>query len=847
MKKPGTLAVGCHAALWICSVALGIPPALAATIFVATDGSDATGSGAYAEPFRTLNHALQQAVSGDVVEARGGTYRETGEVRFRNPGITLRSATGEWATIEAPVTNEADYSTCVRIDPDADHTTLSRLEIAGGYYYGIMLQTKWDWGDPTNREGACRIAIEDCVVRDTGRDAIKITPNCDDVRIQRCEIYRTGIGPANAAAQNAEGIDCVNGDRVTVQDCFIHDVFSTGIYLKGGSADGFVERTRVERCGAGGILLGFDTSPEYFDLDANPGYYENVRGTVRNCLVRDTAWEGIGLYAASNPAVFNNTLVNVCTDSVHAALYFGLSFQDWDESAGRPASVNPAIYNNLVIQPAGFSDETFEIRHADDLGGMSALAGWPAMDRNGYFVGGGGAARFTDRRPGTELDQATLAQWQAHSGADLHSRTADPLAMFGADPALLVSSSYVDGGTNVAGQAGATDLTGRVRIQGAAVDVGAYETGPADWIGMVVDHAALAGATNPPADVSGKVGELRWFFSHASVGGNLVTGMNVLNEEDPVRSPLRIHGYDGNNGDSDYHGAVGTEGSEGGADYRASADPASTSNGFVYECMRGNPDWRNKLVCFSNSVVQSGWRFPKVNVAMDKFCWIDPAADPVEYCAMMAGLEQRFPETLFVYMTIPLTTETAGSENDLRNDFNRYVRAYGRTEGKWLLDLADIEAWTEAGVEETYVSGGATNQRMVEAYAVGAEWGDYHLNAAGRRRGALGWHALAQALFATDRDGDGARDGEELIAGTSPADAGDRLTMGFDPTTGVDQQVVRWTGASNRWYSIQETTSLVSGVAWSNRAEHLPTTGSLNVHTVEVSGGWSFLRLAVEQ
>ncbi|MGD9613472.1 MAG: right-handed parallel beta-helix repeat-containing protein, partial [Kiritimatiellia bacterium] len=593
MKKPGTVAVVRQAVLCAWALAWGARPAAAATIFVATDGSDATGSGAYAAPFRTLNHALQQAVSGDVVEVRGGTYRETGEVRFRNPGIALRSTTGEWATIEAPLDDEAGFSSCVQIDPDADGTTLSRLEIAGGYYYGIVLQTKWDWGDPEDRSGACGIAIEDCVVRDTGRDGIKITPNCDDVRIRRCEIFNTGVGPANAAAQNAEGIDCVNGDRVTVQDCSIHDAFSTGIYLKGGSADGLVERTRVERCGAGGILLGFDTSPEYFDLDANPGYYENVRGTVRNCLVRDTAWEGIGLYAASNPAVFNNTLANVCTDNVHAALYFGLSFQDWDESAGRPASVNPAIYNNLILQPAGFTDETFEIRSADDLGGMRALEGWPTMDHNGYFVAGGGVPRFTDRRPGTELDQAPLAQWQAHSGADLHSRTADPLARFGADPALLVSSPYVDAGTNLAGLAGATDLTGRIRVQGAAVDVGAYETGLADWTGLVVNHAALAGATNPPAAVSGKVGQLRWFFSHASVGGNLVTGLNVLNAEDPVRFPLRIYGYDGDDGDGAYHGAVGMAGTEGGADYRAAADPASASNGFVYECMRGNPDWRN--------------------------------------------------------------------------------------------------------------------------------------------------------------------------------------------------------------------------------------------------------------
>lgn len=809
----------------------GSRPAQAATIFVATNGSDSAGSGALAAPYRTLNRALQQAVSGDVVVARGGTYREAEEVRFRGPGVTLRSHSNEWAVIAAPVSNVDDFASCVLLDPDADGTVLSRLEITGGYFYGIMLQTKWDWGDPDDRAGACQVTIQDCVIHDTGRDGIKITPNCDDVLIQRCEIYNTGIGPANVSAQNAEGVDCVNGDRVMVRDCSIHDVFSTGVYLKGGSTDSLVERTRIERCGAGGVLLGFDTSPEYFDLTANPGYYENIRGTVRNCLVRDTAWEGLGFYAASNPAVFNNTLVNVCTNNVHAAIYFGLTYQDWDPAAGRPASVNPQIFNNLVIQPAGFADELFEIRYSADLGGMRALSGWPAMDFNGYCLAGGATAQFTDRRPDSLLEGGTLAQWRAHAGTDANSLTATPLAMGGLHPALLIGSPYVNAGTHAAWMTGSMDFAGYPRIQGARVDIGAYETGTNDWPELLIGHAALAVATNPPADISAKVGRLRWLFTHASVGSDMVNGMDALNSENSARYPLRIHG-------------IGTAGSEGGADYRAAADPAGTSNGFVNECPRGNPGWQNKLVCFSNSVVVSGWRFPKVNVVMDKFCWIDPEADPAATCAMLAGLEARFPQTLFVYMTMPLTTEATGADNDQRNDFNRYVRAFCRTTGNWLLDLADIEAWTEAGVEQTYVSGGVTNQRMAAAYAVGP--GDYHLNATGRRRAALGWHALAQALFWTDRDADGVSDGDELISGTAPADAGSALELQSEPVPGTPAAVLSWAGASNRLYTIQECPAMEPGAVWSNRLVGLPAAGTMNVRTVAVSAT-TYFRLAVEQ
>lgn len=827
---------------WLATTA----PAPAATWFVATNGNDTTGTGAIHAPYRTINRALQAAQSGDIVEVRSGTYQDTSEVRFRRPNITLRSYSNEWAILQAPLDNEDDFSSCVWLDANATNTVLSRLEITGGYYYGIVLQTKWDWGDPNDRAGACNAVIQECKIHGTGRDAIKITPNCDDVLIERCEIFNSGVGPANASAQNAEGIDCVNSDRLIVRDCFIHDIFSTGIYLKGGATDGLIERVRVERCGGAGIMLGFDTSPEFFDTDANPGYYENIHGTVRNCLVRDIAWEGIGIYAASNPAVFNNTLINVCISNIHAALYFGLSYQDWEPHAGRPASINPRIFNNLILQPAAFTGEIFAIRYADELGGMSALSGWPAMDYNLYHIEGNGVARFTDRRPGTELERGTFAQWQAHSGADANSLTSAPGVLGAAYPAPLLGSPLINAGTNLPWMAAATDLIGAPRLQGPRVDIGACETDGADWSQLLIGHAALAAAADPAPALAAKTGQLRWFFSHASVGGNLITGMNTLHAANPASFPLRIHNYDGLNGDADYHGAIATSGTSGAPDYRAAPAPGVTTNGVIYECQRGNPDWRNKLAFFSNSVTVSGWRFPGINVVMDKFCWIDPHADPAETCATLARLEAQHPQTLFVYMTMPLTTETAGTDNDLRNHFNRQLRAYCRTYGKWLLDLADITAWTETGLEQTYTSGGVTNQRLVAAYAVNPDGGDFHLNAAGRHRAALGWHALAQALFQTDRDGDGLTDGDELIAGTRPTDATDALRLSLDEASSPDQLILRWPGVASRRYAIQETTCLDGTLPWTNLVTGLPAS-SLNLHTLPVSRATGFLRLTVEQ
>ena len=82
--------------------------------------------------------------------------------------MTLHSRSGEWAVIESPIDNE-DIGQTVRFDVDADGSALKRIEVIGGYYYGIKFETKWDWGDPSDRSGACSIVIEDCKIHDLQR------------------------------------------------------------------------------------------------------------------------------------------------------------------------------------------------------------------------------------------------------------------------------------------------------------------------------------------------------------------------------------------------------------------------------------------------------------------------------------------------------------------------------------------------------------------------------------------------------------------------------------------------------------------------------------------------------
>lgn len=398
-----------------------IQPQAVRTWWVAPAGSDTAGDGSEAQPFATPHRALQGARPGDTVQLGSGTYLctpATGEVRIRVPNLTLQSAPGEWAVIQAP-TEDENVSAPVWVDPEAHHFTLRRVELVGGSYYAVNFETTWQWGGgPTDRFGASNALVEDCLIHHTGADGIKIKPGCDDITIRRCTIHHTG----QRIHGNAEGIDNVNGDRMTVQFCHLHDIATTGMYAKGGVQGALIEGNLVRNCGAAGILLGFDTSPEYMDDEVNPGYYELLDSLARNNLVIGTEWAGIGFFAALRVTALHNTIMDAGR-TVHGGLHFGVAPHDWEPVPCSP-SRDCVFSNNILTQTAGATTPMVSIRWTPDNGIMSGYDGMPRMSNNRYFRMGGTAV-FRDARPGAEFEGG-LAAWGVHLGGEAASTEGDP-------------------------------------------------------------------------------------------------------------------------------------------------------------------------------------------------------------------------------------------------------------------------------------------------------------------------------------------------------------------------------------------------------------------------------------
>jgi hypothetical protein len=136
-----------------------------------------------------------------------------------------------------------------------------------------------------------------------------------------------------------------------------------------------------------------------------------------------------------------------------------------------------------------------------------------------------------------------------------------------------------------------------------------------------------------------------------------------------------------------------------------------------------------------------------VDVAMFKFCWIDGidgnipngatfAADLIDY---IEAFEAANPGLIVPYWTMPIQTNESFQT---REDYNNAIRTYCAENGKWLLDIADLECHNATGIKRTDGDG---REIMYDEYAV-RDGG--HLATAGRLKLAQAYWTLIAGIAA---------------------------------------------------------------------------------------------------
>jgi Ca2+-binding RTX toxin-like protein len=401
-----------------------------AAYFVAPAGSDAN-PGTTDQPWLTLQRAADAVVAGDVVTVRAGTYAGFHLTADGSAGarITFHGESGATVSSRNATTPDginlegADFVTVEGFRIDNASGTIARAGIRSVANAGVILRNNvcdqnGRWGIFTGFSE--NILIENNVTSRSGLEhGIYFSNSADN------PVIRGNTSWGN----NANGIH-MNGD-----------------VSQGG--DGVISNALVEN----NVIYGNGN---------NGGSGINCDGVqdsrFQNNLIYDQHASGISLYRidAGGPAM-NNVVVNN-TISVAANGRWAVNIQN--------GSTGNTVLNNVLLN-------AHATRGAIDIS-PDSRAGFTS-DYNAVID------RFTTDDAATVL---TLAQWRSQTGQDAHSFVATAAQLFvdpaGGDFHLAAGSPAVDAGTNP--QAPTTDIDGAARPQGAAVDVGADESGdlPAD-------------------------------------------------------------------------------------------------------------------------------------------------------------------------------------------------------------------------------------------------------------------------------------------------------------------------------------------------------------------------------
>ncbi len=461
--------------------------------YVSPDGSD-SNRGTEKQPWRSIQKAAESAAPGSTVQIKAGTYYERINIKVSGTSaekpIIFRNYNNDKVIIDGSKSSASAQEDLIHIS-NQSFVKLIGLEIVNNtnkdkdyFVTGIGV-----WG---KGEG---IEIRNCKIHhiwytgssgDTGAQAIAVYGRDDNepitgLVIEGNEIWDIKCGASEAVALNG------NVDGFEFTNNYVHDTNNIGLALIGDARNGFVGQNKMERnsCeanpsypkddySAGGIYAdgAKDTTIAYNICTGNDIGIEvgnEARDKVsKGIIVRDNLIYGnnacgiqVGGYDinrgwAADCQFLNNTLYNNDTKNqgrgeINIAKCHDLLFSSNIVYTGA---------QNLAVTTEGFGDKyIYNIN----------------FNHNIYYgPGGSRGLRFI----GVDTGRVGLNMWKSKTMQDGSSRIADPKFVDAAkgDFRLLQYSPAIDfGNPAYIDLEKEKDFGGSLRINGKAIDCGAYE------------------------------------------------------------------------------------------------------------------------------------------------------------------------------------------------------------------------------------------------------------------------------------------------------------------------------------------------------------------------------------
>lgn len=407
------------------------PDCIAANLFVSTTGNNAW-PGTAAQPWRTLQFAAEQVGAGDLVTVRPGNYVGFHLEADGTPAAPIQFIAEPGVLINAP--NPVRTQHGINLE-DASHVVIDGFSVTGMQRAGV--RSVGVDGDTF----ASHVTIRNVHSYNNGYWGI-LTGFVNDVLIEN---------NITSGSTVEHGIYVSNsGDRPVIRNNTVFDNRGNGIHMNGDASlggDGLISNAVV----SGNVIY----NNAKLNAQGVPGggsgiNMDGVRNSrIENNLLYNNHAGGISLYSIDGGGGSNNNVV------VNNTIYQAADGR-WAVNI-RDASTGNTVLNNILL-------------HAGTRG---AITIWP--DSMSGFTSDYNIVtnRFT-RTDGASTE--TLAQWRSNTGQDMHSVAGTAAQLFinpTSDLHLLPTAAAINAG--IATQAPTVDLDGRLRPNGGAFDIGAYE------------------------------------------------------------------------------------------------------------------------------------------------------------------------------------------------------------------------------------------------------------------------------------------------------------------------------------------------------------------------------------
>jgi hypothetical protein len=467
--------------------------------YVSTSGND-TNPGTLASPWRSIQHAANQALAGDTVYIRGGTYHES--VNLPHSGsstagsIIFQSYPGEVAVIDG-----SGVACC-------GDSIQGLFNITGNESYlildGLQIQN-YASNNVSNEPAGVYISgsgsylqILNCVVHGITETA---GPNGNAHGIGVYGTLATPLSNITVSGNNVFGNKTGNSETIifdgnvvgfTASGNLVHDTDNIGIDATGFYGTGPSGHDQARN----GVIQGNSiynitsiNNPAYSGYGADGIYCDGCKDVViqRN-LVYDC---DLNIEAASENAHQLTSYVTIRDNVIYGANLAGISIGGYDATRGGSqyiTIVNNTLFNNNQQNGGGEFQVQYFASH-NLFENNIVYAGTQGVLLNSYTasepspVGLNYNIYYTTASPqwvwqGTT--HSTFASYQAASTQDQHSHFENPGLISAASPYnfdLQTSSPARNAGNFQLGSAdyGILDFAERHRTVGATIDIGAYE------------------------------------------------------------------------------------------------------------------------------------------------------------------------------------------------------------------------------------------------------------------------------------------------------------------------------------------------------------------------------------